>query len=120
MANPFCHMELDTTDLTHAKTFYSSLFDWKLTDNDMGGGMIYSTFKPAEGPGGGMMKHPMPGAPSLWIPYVAVEDVKAATAKATSLGAHLIKDVSEVPDTGWFSIISDPTGATLGLWENKK
>ena len=120
MANPFCHMELDTTDPTKAKTFYSSLFDWKITDTDMGGGMIYSTFKPEDGPGGGMMQHPMPGAPSLWLPYVLVDDVKAATQKAVSLGATLIKDTTEVPNMGWFSIFSDPTGAFLGLWETKK
>jgi uncharacterized protein len=120
MAHPFCHMELDTTDPTKAKSFYSALFDWKITDMDMGGGMIYSSFKPEDGPGGGIMQHPMPGAPSLWIPYVGVDDVKAATSKATSLGAHLIKEVTEVPNMGWFSIVSDPTGAAIGLWETKK
>ena len=39
MANPFCHLELASTDAAKAKTFYSSFFDWKLTDMDMGGGM---------------------------------------------------------------------------------
>jgi uncharacterized protein len=120
MAHPFCHMELDTTDPTKAKSFYSALFNWKISDMDMGGGMIYSTFKPEDGPGGGIMQHPMPGAPSLWIPYVAVDDVKTSTQQATSLGAHLIKDVTEVPNMGWFSIVSDPTGAVIGLWETKK
>ena len=28
-----------------------------------------------------------------------------------------MKDVTEVPDMGWFSIIQDPTGAILGLWK---
>jgi uncharacterized protein len=120
MAHPFCHMELDTTDPSKAKSFYSTLFNWQITDSDMGAGMIYSTFKPEDGPGGGIMKHPMPGAPSLWIPYVGVDDVKASTKKATSLGANLIKDVTEVPNMGWFSVVSDPTGAVLGLWETKK
>jgi predicted enzyme related to lactoylglutathione lyase len=31
-----------------------------------------------------------------------------------------MKDVSEVPDMGWFSIILDPTGAALGLWQNAR
>ena len=46
MANPFCHLELASTDVAKAKTFYSSFFDWKLSDMDMGGGMIYTTFNP--------------------------------------------------------------------------
>jgi predicted enzyme related to lactoylglutathione lyase len=76
--------------------------------------------KVGEGTGGGLMKNPMPGAPSSWVPYVLVDDVRAATAKAKSLGATLMKDVSEVPGMGWFSIITDPTGAMLGLWETRK
>jgi predicted enzyme related to lactoylglutathione lyase len=31
-----------------------------------------------------------------------------------------MKDVSEVPGMGSFSIVTDPTGAMLGLWESKK
>ncbi len=73
-----------------------------------------------EGTGGGMMKHPMAGAPSVWLAYVLVEDVANATNRAKSLGASVIKDKTEVPGAGWFSIITDPTGAMLGLWESIK
>ena len=95
MANPFVHVELATTDIDKAKSFYRSLFDWKLNDVDMGGGMTYTLIEVGDGTGGGMMKHPMPGAPSAWVPYVDVADVNAATAKATSLGAKILRDVSE-------------------------
>jgi len=30
-----------------------------------------------------------------------------------------MKDVSAVADMGWLSIIVDPTGAMLGLWQTK-
>jgi len=30
-----------------------------------------------------------------------------------------MKDVTEVMDMGWLSIIVDPTGAMLGLWKPK-
>jgi len=118
MANPFCHVELASTDVAKAKIFYSSLFDWKISDSDMGGGMIYSTFRPTnDSPGGGMMKHPIPGAPSSWLPYVLVDDVNAANKKVVGLGGKIMKDTQEVPNLGWFSIIIDPTGAPLGLWQ---
>ncbi len=35
MANPFVHVELSTTDLGQAKTFYGKLFDWKMQDIPM-------------------------------------------------------------------------------------
>ena len=120
MANPFVHVELATTDIDQAKSFYRSLFDWKLNDMDMGGGMTYTLIEVGEGTGGGMMKHPMPGAPSAWLAYVNVDNVAAATAKAASLGATILREVTEVPNAGSFSIIVDPTGATLGLWQQLK
>jgi len=119
MANPFVHVELATTDLDKAKSFYRSLFDWQLQDMDMGGGVSYTMIGVGEGTGGGMMKHPMPGAPSGWLAYVLVDDVTAATNKAKSLGATVMREVTEVPNAGSFSIIVDPTGAMLGLWQPK-
>lgn len=119
MANPFVHVELNTTDIDTAKTFYGALFDWKLEDVPMGPGGSYTMIKPGEGTGGGMMKHPVPGAPSSWLAYVAVDDIAAATQKAKSLGATVMMDVMEVMGAGWMSVIIDPTGAALGLWKPK-
>ena len=121
MANPFVHMELETNDVAKAKAFYGKLFDWKMEDValDSAGGM-YTMIDVGEGTGGGMMKNPMPDAPSFWLAYVLVDDVRAATEKARSLGAEICKDITEVSGMGWFSIISDPTGAMLGLWQTMR
>jgi uncharacterized protein len=104
---------------SQSKSFYQSLFSWQLQEMDMGGGMSYTMINVGEGTGGGMMKHPVPGAPSAWLAYALVDDVTAATAKAKSLGAQVMRDVTEVPNAGSFSIIIDPTGAALGLWQPK-
>jgi len=120
MANPFVHVELNTTDVSKAKSFYGKLFDWELEDVSMGPSGTYTMIKVGEGTGGGMLKHPMPGAPSTWLAYVQVDDIAAATQKAKSLGATVVKDVTEVMGAGWLSIIMDPTGAVLGLWKPKK
>jgi predicted enzyme related to lactoylglutathione lyase len=50
---------------------------------------------------------------------VLVDDIEAATKKAKSLGATVMKEVTEVMGMGWLSIIVDPTGAALGLWKAK-
>ena len=119
MGNPFVHVELMSNDVAKSKAFYGKLFDWKLEDVPMAAGP-YTMIKVGEGTGGGMLKNPIPGGPSAWVAYVLVDDVKAATAEAVSLGGQVMKDVTEVPGFGWFSFITDPTGAMLGLWQAKK
>jgi uncharacterized protein len=116
MANPFVHIELHTKDLDTSKKFYTDMFDWKLEEMP---GMEYTIINVGEGTGGGMMKNPMPGGPDSWFPYILVDDVDASTKKATSLGATVVQDITEVPDMGWFSVIIDPTGAAFGLWQAK-
>jgi uncharacterized protein len=121
MGNPFVHVELNTTDLARAKSFYSALFDWKLEDVPIGAMGQYTMINVGEGTGGGMMTHPMPGAPSMWLAYVLVDDIQKATDKARSLGAKIVREPLEIPEAGWLSIITDPTGATLGFWKpNRK
>ena len=114
MANPFVHVELMTNDLDRAKKFYAGLFDWTLEEIP---NMDYTLIKVGEGTGGGMMQSPMPGMPSSWLAYVLVADAVAATAKARQLGATIVKEVTEIPEIGWFSVLVDPTGATLALWQ---
>ena len=118
MTNPFVHVELNTTDLNKAQTFYGKLFNWQTEETKVPDGK-YTLIKVGEGTGGGMLAQKMPGAPSEWLPYVAVDDIQAATDKARKLGGQVMKEVTEIPDRGWFSIITDPTGAHLGLWKPK-
>ena len=119
MGNPFVHVELNTNNVEKAKKFYGQLFNWEMEDVEMGPSGLYTMIKPGKGTGGGILKHPMQGEPSIWIAYVEVTDIEAATKQAKSLGAKIVREVTEVPGGGWFSIIIDPTGATLGLWKPK-
>jgi len=121
MPNAFVHVELNTTDLEKSKAFYGKLFDWKLEDVPMGDSSngTYTMIKVGEGTGGGMLKHPVPGAPSAWLAYVQVDDIEAATQKAKSLGATVMKDPTEVMGVGWLSVLIDPTGAAIALWKPK-
>ena len=119
MANPFVHVELNTSDLGKAKAFYAALFDWKLEDMPMPStpSGMYTMIDVGAGAAGGMHAHPLPGAPSAWLAYVLVDDIAAATQKAKSLGASVVTGVTEVPHMGRLSVIIDPTGAALGLWQ---
>jgi uncharacterized protein len=119
MGNRFIHVELNTTDLEKAKEFYGRLFDWQFEDMEMGPTGTYTMIKTGADPGGGMLRHPNPAGPSMWLTYVLVDDIQAATQKAKSLGAEIMVDITEVSNIGTMSIIVDPTGASIALWKPK-
>jgi predicted enzyme related to lactoylglutathione lyase len=120
VANPFVHVELNTPDPEKAKAFYSKLFQWQLEDvpNPAVPDGSYTLIRVGEGTGGGIMKQIL-GGPSGWLAYVQVDDIHATTQKAKSLGAEVMKEVTEVMGMGRLSFIRDPTGAVLGLWQSK-
>lgn len=118
MQNPFVHNELQTTDIKKAKEFYSQMFAWNLEDIQVPG-MTYTLVKDGDRVMGGMFQMPdeMKGMPPLWMSYVLVDDIRTATEKARGLGARIMKECHEVPKKGWLTILLDPTGACLGLWQ---
>jgi predicted enzyme related to lactoylglutathione lyase len=116
MGNAFVHIELNTEDVDKAKKFYGKLFDWKI--KPWGDG--YQGIEVGQGTGGGMMKKPMPEAPTMWLPYVEVDDVKKTIAKARKLGADIKVEYMPIGDMGAIGVFVDPTGAGLGLWETAK
>ncbi len=57
--------------------------------------------------------------PQGWLAYVGVDDIKAATAKAKSLGAQIFVDSQEIPNVGWMTIMNDPTGSRVAMFQPK-
>ena len=115
----FCWNELMTRDLSAAKNFYTKLFGWTTRDMDMGEQGTYTIFVAGDKDLGGMMKTTKEDIPPNWLSYVAVEDVDAATKKAEQLGAKQCVPPTDIPNAGRFSVITDPTGATIGLYQTK-
>ncbi|HEX3454782.1 MAG TPA: VOC family protein [Gaiellaceae bacterium] len=106
--------ELGTQDVGGAETFYNAVFGW--TTSDMGeeyGG--YKIFNLGEKGVGGLMKMPDPSVPSMWVPYVAVEDVDATVAKAQELGGSAVIEGMDVPNVGRIAVLTDPNGAAFGI-----
>jgi hypothetical protein len=116
MPNPFAHVELNTDDVKKAKKFYQAVFAWKLTDMPA---MAYTMIDVGGGAGGGMQKKQMPEAPTAWLPYVQVDDVKATMAKAIKAGGKPALEFQDIGDMGAIGIFIDPAGAALGVWASK-
>lgn len=110
MPNPFAHVELNTSNLKAAKKFYQAVFAWTLRDVPN-----YTMIEVGKGVGGGMA--PARGnAPSAWLPYVEVSDVKKTIAAAKKAGAQIQLDFMSLGDMGSIGVFVDPTGAALGVW----
>jgi predicted enzyme related to lactoylglutathione lyase len=56
---------------------------------------------------------------ALWLPYVEVDSVAAATAQALALGASVMLAPREGP-AGWRSVVTTPAGGEIALWQTKR
>ena len=109
------HLELHTRDLEGACDFYARLCGWS-TERVRTDAGSYRSLDPGEGLSGGVGECAAPRP--LWLPYVEVPDVSAATERARALGASVLLGPREGP-TGWRSVVGGPSGGELALWQQK-
>ena len=121
-----CWVDLATTDRTAAKAFYADLFGWDYQDNPMDetGEIFYSMAMTDGSFVGGMYEQPedqrQAGIPPHWMIHIAVDDVDAIAARVPGLGGTVGAPPFDVFDAGRMSIISDPAGAHVALWQAKQ
>lgn len=117
----FCWMELGTTDAAGAKDFYSNLFGWDINDIPMGPDMVYTMVQIDGKDVAGLYElneeQRQQGTPPHWMLYVAVSSADEIVAKAGSLGATVLVEPTDVAESGRMTMIQDPIGGMLGLWQ---
>jgi predicted enzyme related to lactoylglutathione lyase len=113
-SNPVVHLELHTGDLRSARAFYEGLCGWHSERIEAGGGS-YLAFADT-GVSRGIVE--CETSQPMWLPYVGVADIAAATDCACRLGAAVLLEPREGP-AGWRSVVSTPAGAELAFWQPK-
>jgi predicted enzyme related to lactoylglutathione lyase len=113
---PVVHLELHTGSLEGARAFYAALFGWKEERIDMGR-RSYLALELGRGLGGGIVECGTDRA--LWLPYVEVGDITAATAAARASGAAVLLEPREGPG-GWRSVVASPAAGEVALWQPKR
>lgn len=122
----FCWNELSTKDDAAAIKFYGELLGWEFKSSNMSPceesgaeapPMVYNEIVADGKHIGGIFKMgPEFGEkPSHWMAYVAVEDVDAKAEQVTELGGTICVPPTDIPNTGRFCVITDPTGAAISL-----
>jgi uncharacterized protein len=110
MANEFAWFHNGSEKPAEAVAFYEKLLGWKGADGPAGMTMLARE----TGPFAAVMAKK--GKVSGWVPYVQVDDIAAATKRAVKLGGELLEDQTRGP-AGTYSILRDPGGATVALWQ---
>jgi predicted enzyme related to lactoylglutathione lyase len=114
-ARELVHLELHTTNLGRACAFYCELLDWRPRRIELAG-TSYQALEVGGKIDAGVVECGTTRA--LWLPYVEVSSVAAATERACGLGARVLLGPREGP-AGWRSVISAPACGEVALWEPK-
>lgn len=108
--------ELLSRDVERDKKFYADTLGWTFDGMPMEQG-TYWVAKVGEKMVGGIFDIGTPqfeGVPIGWLAYIAVDDVDARTAKATAVGATLMRPIFDVPGIGRIAMLKEPGGAGIG------
>jgi predicted enzyme related to lactoylglutathione lyase len=115
-SNPVVHLELHTGDLEGARRFYAELCGWPQERIDAAH-RSYLALALGGGLGGGIVE--CPTRRPLWLPYVDVPEIRAATERARSIGAAVLLEPREGP-AGWRSVVATPAGGEIAFWQQKR
>ena len=114
--------ELWTRNVDACGSFYSKLFGWGASVQDMGN-MKYTMFAEGKDQRAGMMPM-MPdvpaNVPSHWVVYFTVKNCDATAKKADSLKFKALVPPTDIPKMGRFAILSDPQGAAFGIFQSTR
>lgn len=104
---------LVTQDPDGARDYYRAVIGFGATATPSGFGILLTA---GEVPVADVQPA-LPGGPSYWATYVEVEDAEASRDLAVRLGGSVVIPRIDVPKLGVVSVVADPEGATLGLFE---
>lgn len=110
------HLELHTGDMTRARALYGELFGWR-DERVETGGEPYLALEMGRRIGGGIVE--CDTTRPLWLPYVEVADIGAATERARSLGARVLLDSSAGP-AGWRTVARSDSGGAIAFWQPRR
>ena len=117
------HFEVPFDDKERAMKFYTSAFDWQLTDMpEMNYVMAQTTpvdqnQRPSQ-PGainGGLFQRPSE-APSPTI-YVHVDSIDATIRKVEAAGGTVVTPNTPIPGMGAYARVTDTEGNVIGLFQ---
>jgi len=115
----FCMNQLSSSDPEPAQAFFGSLFGWRVASMGTDEQPYWGLFRDESVRSMNASMVPLPAEaeePSHWTVYFTVEDIEAATAKASELGGAVEMEPVEIDD-GRIAVLKDPSGAHFAMFE---
>lgn len=116
-------VDLSTSDQAGATAFYCDLFGWTAQDRPTDMGTTYTMLSKDGQLVAGLGPQPQDqvaaGIPPAWVVYVLVGDVDEVVAATPDAGGTVVAAAFDVMTSGRMAVVSDPSGAMLGLWQPK-
>lgn len=112
-----CWIDLQTSDLDRARTFYGEVFGWTADEPNPEFGNYVNFRKDGVLVAGLMRADEQAPVSDVWSVYLATDDAEKTTELATAAGAQVIVPPMTVGDMGTMGFVVDPTGAAVGLWQ---
>jgi len=116
-----CWGDLNTPDQGRARTFYTGLFGWKITDDtDDNPPSGYVHIQNGEDFIGGILpaKYSNPHVPPYWMPYFLVSNCDASAAKAKQLGGRVYAEPKTLENSLRFAVLADAQGAAFAIFQS--
>ncbi|MEU1469164.1 VOC family protein [Streptomyces sp. NPDC005761] len=114
-----CWIELSTSDVPAAKSFYAALFGWRAETDPREEAGGYTVAHLGDDRVAALSPTYQPGQPPAWTVSFAVEDADATARRATGAGGSLLVGPMDVFEEGRFAVLADPSGAVFSLWQGR-
>ncbi|ROQ59856.1 hypothetical protein EDD93_7261 [Streptomyces sp. 840.1] len=114
-----CWIELSTSDVPAAKSFYERLFGWRCETDPREEAGGYTTAHLGESRVAALSPVYQPGQPPAWTVSFATGDVDSSAQKVTAAGGSLLVGPMDIFDQGRFAVAADPSGAVFSLWQGR-
>ncbi|MGH3766768.1 MAG: VOC family protein [Pseudonocardiaceae bacterium] len=111
-----CWVDLMTSDTERSRAFYGKLFGWTAEEPaaEFGG---YFNFTKDGVRIAGCMASQQAEMPDVWSVYLASDNARKTVEATVAHAGQVLVDAMDVADLGTMAVVSDPGGASIGIWQ---
>jgi uncharacterized protein len=113
MASLISHVEIPTTDLDRSKEFYNKVFGWEF--KPFGNGYLLFNNRKGITAGLRLAENIVKGDRTIF--HINVNNIEETLKKAADAGGNVERGKVTIPVMGWYALINDPDGNTIGMFQ---